>query len=214
MKKLLVFCLIICSFFGVFGVPQEYLFADEEICQVVATNCYLYESPEFTVKMKDSSESNIVLVHGQKLSILTGGQESEDFIYVQVAFDQLYSGYVYKHYVTTNPIVQDTYPVFNAKVAVEDAIVYDLNKENLLTTLDKGVKLYLYEGYEKKEPFTAVCFAGEDGKLVYGFMKTTDLSPNGINAGVITGIMVIVSCVTIILLLVFMKKIKKKKKVA
>ena len=104
--------------------------------------------------------------------------------------------------------------MFNAKVAVKDAVVYDLNKEKILTTLDKGTEIYLYEGYSKKATFTAICFIGEDDNLVYGYMKTVDLSPNGINASVITGIMVIVSCVTIILLLVFMKKVKKKKKEA
>lgn len=123
-----------------------------------------------------------------------------------------HKGYVYKFYVTMNENHEQIYPVFNAKVVVSDAKVYDLDKNLTEIKLGKDTELYLYQGYKRKADFTAVCFVQENGQLYYGFLMTDDLAPYGVNAGLITGIMVVVSCVTIILLLMFMKKVKKVKK--
>ena len=53
MKKLLSVCLIFLSLFGVFVFSQKQVFANEEVCQVIATSCYLYEEPGFDMKVKD-----------------------------------------------------------------------------------------------------------------------------------------------------------------
>lgn len=184
-------------------------FADENYVQVVASECCVYQEASFDNPIKDSGDNLIKLKHGQLLRVIEG--EKDYFIKVE------YEGYeegvfVYARYVTYNVMEQEVYPIFNAEVAVEKAIVYDLDENPTNIVLEEGKEIYLYEGYKKSSEKTAVCFVDENGKLYYGYLNTSDLSPYGINAGVITGIMVAVSCVTIILLLLFIKKKKKVKK--
>lgn len=209
MKKLLWIVLAAICLVLPLGIGRDFAAAaDTQYMSVVATECFLYENPSFDTKVTGQSGEPIVLKHGDRVELLSGGQESEKFLYIGYGD---YAGYVFKYYLTSNTSEQDVYPVFNASVAVESAQVYDLQKQDAGLTLEKGQELYLYEGYKKSEEFTAVCFVLQDSSLFYGYLKTTDLQPYGINAGVITGIVAAASCITIILLLLFMKKTKKKK---
>ena len=206
------FCFILCLLFALpLFCGQGNTFADKEYCQVVASECCIYEEANFDKPLKDSNGETISLKHGQALKVIEG--EKEGFIKVEFSAEEVYQGYVYARHVTFNKLSQEIYPVFNASVVAEEAQVYDLNEEPTDIKLTKGKELYLYKGYHKKENMTFVCFIQEDGSLYYGKIITKDLAPYGINAGVITGIVVAVSCATIILLLLFMKKTKKAKKI-
>ncbi len=200
----LCFCLTPCL------LTSEYVSGEGKTqVQVIASQCYIFEEPSFDKAVLDENNEKLVLKHGEKYELLN--QESEEFVYIK--YNEEINGYVYSHYVTTNVLEQDVYPVFNASVVAQETQVFDLD-ENPIDGLKllNGKEVYLYEGFHKKEPMTPICFVGEDGRLVYGLVKTTDISPYGVNAGVITGLVVAASCVTIILLLVFMKKSKKIKK--
>lgn len=211
--KLKVFGVLSFLFCLLFIFPvcfsQGNVFAEDGFVQVVASQCFLFEERNFETPIKDEEGENIVIKHGQRLKVLE--EEQEGFIKVEFALEETYQGFVYARYVTYNTLSQEVYPVFNASIIEDNVEVYDLDKLPTGIVLNRGKELYLYEGYAKKADFTAVCFVGEDGSLFYGKIKTKQLAPYGINAGVITGIVVAVSCVTIILLLVFMKKTKKQK---
>ena len=212
MKKFLLFVLLMLCVVTPFAFLQkETTSLAKEQARIVATECYIYEEANFDKPLLDNEENRIILKYGDSVTLLSVGQESEKFVYV--AFGGL-QGYVFKYYVNTALTDQEVYPVFNAKVAAAKAIVYDAPNEDVKTGVEitKGTELYLYEGYKKNQDFTAVGFIDSEGRMYYGYLRTADLEPYGINASIITGIVVAVSCVTIILLLIFMKKVKKPKK--
>lgn len=216
MKKLIsvfAICLLLCGMmFGFIFQRSSVVYAEDLTCQVVAESCYIYKDRNFEEKVTDSDGKTVVLKHGQVLNVLESEQEDSNYIYIETNDEFKHQGYVYKYYVTFNKNQETIYPVFNAKVVVSEAKVYDLQQNATELRLSKDTELYLYQGYKRKADFTAVCFVQENGQLYYGFLMTDDLAPYGVNAGLITGIMVVASCVTIILLLLFMKKVKKIKK--
>lgn len=176
---------------------------------VIATTCYVYETASFDSPLVINDEY-ITLKHGDTVRVY--GEEGEfsivRFDYDNVNFqDKDY--YIYSNYLTFNKVEQETYPVFNAKVANDNAVIYDLNTTVTDFTAHKGQGLFLYNGYSSKEEYTAVALVLDNGKVYYGFMKTEDIKPNGISAGLITGIVVLVTCLTIIFLLLFMRKKKR-----
>ncbi len=211
-KYFALFSLMLCFLF-IFPmfINQGNVYGEDNVVQVVASQCFLFEEKSFDNPIKNNSQENLIIKHGEKLKVLEGEQES--FIKVEYTEEKTYQGFVYARYVTYNNLSQEVYPVFNASVIENDVEVYNLDGSLAEIILNKGKELYLYEGYTKKTEFTAVCFVDEDGSLFYGKIRTKQLAPYGINAGVITGIVVAISCVTIILLLIFMKKTKKQKRV-
>ena len=172
---------------------------------IMATSCPVYETASFdSPLMIDDYE--VVLQHGNSVKFI---EEEGDFSKISFVFNGAEGeGYVYSYYLTFNKVEQEVYPVFNGKVKVDDAIVYSLDKTPKLTA-KKGQGVYLYQGYSAKEEYVAVAIIDEDGSVFYGLMKPEHIAPSGVNAGLITGIVVIASCLTIIFLLVFMKKKKK-----
>lgn len=174
---------------------------------VVSNTCYVYEDASFDSPIYDGDEK-VTFTHGEKLDVLS--DENGDFIKIKFSIgEQTQSGYVYRYYVTYSTLSQEQYPVFNAKVIHDEAIIYKSDKTPSGHTAKAGQGIYLYKGYSSGE-WNAVEIVLEDGSLYYGYMKTADISTNGISAGLITGIMLIATCLTIIFLLVFMKKKKKR----
>lgn len=173
---------------------------------VVADFCYLYSAPSFEQKVEIENQP-VILEHLDTLTVLED-DSSLQFIKVKVE-DKNVEGYVYRYYVTYDSPSQEVYPVFNGRVTKDDAIIYDLNREPTAYRAKNGQGIYLYSGFTDREDKNAVAIVLEDGSLYYGFMNTKDIAPNGVNAGLITGIVVIASCLTIIFLLLFMKKKKR-----
>ena len=136
-------------------------------------------------------------------------QEEGDFVYVNVKVEQNnYTGYVYRYYITSNS-PQIVYPVFNGNVRVDKAIIYDMDFNPTQYTASKNQGVFIYEGFSSDE-YTAIQLILEDGSLYNGYIKTVDLTPQGISPLLILGISIIAACVTIILSLLFIKKRKKK----
>lgn len=173
---------------------------------VVADFCYLYSSPSFE-EVVEYEGSPLRIEHLDFLTVLED-DETTQFIKVKVEEKNI-EGYVYRYYVTYSSPSQEVYPVFNGKVTKNDAVIYDLNRVDSTYRAKNGQGIYLYSGFTDKEKMNAVAIVLDDGSLYYGFMETKDIAPNGVNGGLITGIMVIVSCLTIIFLLLFMKKKKR-----
>lgn len=173
---------------------------------VVTTTCAVYQEASFDNPLL-INEKEVVLKHGNIVKFI---EEVGDFSKVSFSYDGAAGeGYIYSYYLTFNKVEQVNYPVFNGKVKNDNASVYDLERNPTALTASKGQGVYLYQGYSSKEEFVAVAVIIEDGSVYYGLMKSADIAPNGVNAGLITGIVVIASCLTIIFLLLFMKKKKK-----
>lgn len=182
--------------------------ADSNVKQVsvVADHCYVYESESFGSPILNG-EDKIEFKHGDKLNVLSDAGNN----FIQVNFtngENEQSGYVYRYYVTYSTLPQTQYPVFNGRVSKNDAVIYSLDKTDSGHVAKSGQGIYLYEGF-KKDEWNNVAIVLEDGTLYYGYMKTTDITPNGINTGLITGITLIMTCLTLIFMLLFMKKKKK-----
>lgn len=173
---------------------------------IIASYCYLYSSPSFSSEIVKIDENPFILYHNEKVTII---EENEDFILVKTQNEQT-QGWVYKYYLTTNTS-QIVYPVFNASVRNDNAIIYDINKSPTELKANAGQRVYLYDGFDDKNEFTAVQLLLEDGSLYNGYLKSADISPDGVSSLLIVGISIIAACVTIILSIIFIKKTKKNK---
>lgn len=200
---LLAFCMCLSFMSG-----ATFVAADQNQVTVVADRCVVYQSASFDAPLL-INEQTVTFKHGHQLTVL-GNEISSPFIQVQGDFENtLVEGFVYRYYVTFASIEIKEYPVFNASVAVENTIIYDLDKQPTEYTATKGQGLYLYNGFNDKETYTAVAVVLSDDSVYYGYVLTKDIKTKGINAGLITGFVVIISCLTIIFLLLFMKKRKQ-----
>ena len=198
MKKLIALILCIFCFFC-FAPVTNLSHADTEQMVYVINSCYVYETASFDTK-KLEGDQPIMLAHGQSVKLV---EENGDFWLI--ASDEIEG---YKFYLTKNEPREDVYLSFNATIE-NNAEIYDLEMSPAFQA-KKGQRVYLYQGYSKGE-YTAVALIREDGSVFYGFIATKDIVPDGINAGLITGIAVIISCLTLIFLLLFMKKKKGSK---
>ena len=194
-------------FLQVFAILLSTLsFTPSQSVRVIASYCYLYSEPSF--------ESEVVLDDGKPYmanlgDTLTIVSDSDgDFALVSVP-DTDISGYIYKYYITANSS-QIVYPVFNGETRRE-SVLYDIDKQPTSYTLQSGQEVYIYSGFEDDQEYTAVQVVLEDGSLYNGYIKTSDLAPDGISPLLIAGIAIIVAAVTVILSLVLIKKVKKRK---
>lgn len=171
---------------------------------VISSRAYLYNEASFSSQKVAENGQELVLNHGQELVIL---DQENDFVLVSLTIDENeYSGYIYKYYITSSSS-QTVYPVFNGSVRRE-ATIYDMDY-NPKYTIKSGQSVYIYNGYDDDDEYTAVQVVLEDGSLYNGYVRTEDLQPQGISPLLIVGISIISACITVILSLVFIKKSKK-----
>lgn len=207
MKYLLPCLLAFCLCFG-FMSSSPNATAEQNQVTVVADRCIVYQTASFDDPFL-INEKTVTFAHGHQLTVLEN-EVSSSFIQVQGNFEnEVVEGFVYRYYVTFAKIEITEYPVFNASVAVDNTVIYDLDKQPTEYTATKGQGLYLYNGFNDKETYTAVAVVLPDDSVYYGYILTKDIKTKGINAGLITGFVVIISCLTIIFLLLFMKKRKQ-----
>lgn len=173
---------------------------------VTASSCYLYEDASFTAEKVKDGENYIILTHGD---VVISENEEGNFALITIKNTEI-QGYIYKYYISQNSS-QSVYPVFNARVR-EDSIIYDLNKQETHFSAKKDQRVYIYEGFNDKEEYTAVQVVLEDGSLYNGFILTKNIQPDGISNLLIVAISIISAIVTIVLAVVFLKKFKNKKK--
>ena len=181
-------------------------FLPEQQVSVISSYCYLYQEASFLSEKVKQGNEDLIIYHGNTLEVI---QEEGDFVYVNVKVEQnYYTGYVYRYYITSNS-PQIVYPVFNGNVRVDNAIIYDMDFNPTQYVASKNQGVFIYEGFSSEE-YTAIQLILEDGSLYNGYIKTVDLTPQGISPLLIVGISIIAACVTIILSLLFIKKRKKK----
>lgn len=181
---------------------QKSFALDSGQAYVITSKCDLYTLPNFSSdKVLDENNNIISLKHKQIVNILS---IEGDFAYIE--FEET-KGYVYKFYLTSNssPLI---YPVFNATIR-NDCKVLDSDFEDSGYSLTKKTRVYIYEGYSSKKDFIAIQFVLEDGSLYNGYVDKQYIDPDGVSSVLIIGLVIIISAVTVILSLIFIKKKKK-----
>ena len=210
MKKmiLLLFALILVLPLGNVAVAHAESSTAEFF--VSANQAVLYQSPDLL------SERLETLTHKTKVTVEI--ESGEPKIYTD-GTNNFYkvthvanTGYALTEFLVKSTETIETLPNFNAKTNAE-CIVYNKDGDSYSETsltLERNQKLFLYEGYNSKLEYTAVSFV-YDNEVVYGYIKTECIAPNGINPIILTCICLIVAILGIVFSWIFVKGRKKKK---
>ncbi len=197
--------------------------SDFETYVVTANSAVVFSRSDF------ASEKIATLKHKKELFVLTnsGTPVTEfwgNFKFFKISLldneienDNFDFGYVFADLLTKKQDEIVAIPNFNAKTNKECHVFFQENGTFVesKTLLLRGQGIFLYEGFDAKKDFNAISYVF-DGKVLYGFLKTEDINPNGINPVLITCIILIVAVLSIIFTWLFMKTkhvhLKKQKK--
>ena len=178
---------------------------------VVANSATLFSDYNFT------SEKLLVLSHNDEVEIETEDNVpveyvSGDFVFYKATYEDK-TGYVLGDLVTLKTNQIESIPNFNAKTNSSCKVYFknDLNFVESEITLEKHEKIFLYEGFDSKSEWTAISFLSNN-QVLYGYIKTENVAPNGINSIFITCISIILAVVGIVFAWVFIKNKKVKLK--
>lgn len=195
---------ILSIFLTLFSITAPY---STNYAQIIVNACYLFTAPSFeSEKVLDLNNEEIILKQNDSAVVL---EESGDFALVQI--DNSIRGYVYKYYLSYGENI-DVYPTFNATIRHDDTQVFNLDYSQSSIVLDSGTRVFIYGGYDDKNEYTQVQFVDENGELFHGYVRTSNINPDGVSSLLIIGISIIVACVTIILSIIFIKKSRSNKK--
>lgn len=181
-------------------------FTPEQEAKIIASSCYLYSESSFSSECVTYQDQPVILKNGDMVEIVA---DEGQFVKVKIA-SKVVEGYVYRYYISATN-AQDVYPTFNATLRTNSNL-YSFDLEQVLTSLEEGTRLFLYDGYDDKQEFIPVTVVLEDGTLANGLVATSDIKPDGISSLLIVGITIIAACVTVLLSLIFIKKYKNNKK--
>ncbi len=210
MKKFLIPLVCFLFIFTLF-FPMNVCIADDsakfEIC---ANSANVYQNCSF------SSTVVATLKNKTEISLETDAQtpkvyESDGFCFYKITTPSL-EGFVLSEFVALKDEPLSNIPTFNAKTS-RDCIILEKTENGFEKTnisLQKGTKVFLYEGYEE-DSVVAISYVFEN-EVRFGYLQSNDVNPNGINPIIITCICLIVALISIIFALVFMKRKKLKLK--
>ena len=210
MKKFLIaLCLLLCL------ILSPTLVANAEVGSktfvVSANSAVVFETADLTSERLATLEhSTLVEVETEDGSAKIFENSSYKFYHITHAGTD---GYVIMDLLSPQGQTITAIPNFNGKT---NAVcqVYRLEGENYVETgisLEKKQKIFLYEGYNRKKVYTAISFVYEN-EVMYGYIKTSAVDPNGINPIIITCICLIAAILGITFAWMFIKGKKKKKK--
>ena len=211
MKKLFALFIFVFAVLSVI-VPttSAYAFSDQQYC-IVANKATLFELPDLASQKLASIPLNTkveIAFDGTTEKIYTDGNYN---FYKVLQYNNL-DGYVLADLVAKQKHTVQTIPNFNAKTNSECSVYFSSDQTFELSeiTLQKKHELFLYEGFDKKKDFIAVCFVWEND-VIYGFVERQYISPNGVNPIIITCITLVIALLGIIFAWLFMKNKKSKK---
>ena len=171
---------------------------------VLANSTPIYTEASYSAEQLATAEFN------DKLTLLSN-EDFNGFYYISFSFeDQNIAGYVPIEIVGEKAEEQDIVLSYNATL-LNNAIIYSPTDDSQICTLEKGVRVFLYEGYNQKADYLAVRFI-HGGELMIGRIRTEDVKPDGVNPALIVSITAIVALVTIIIILFGVTKKKRQKK--
>ena len=218
-KKHIIFAfiLIFCALFSSFSFCQNVWAQETEAFFINSNYANVFQSYDL------SSEKIVELKHHDKVIVESNDlgaikyTSSDGFEFFKIlAYNELEEksegyGYILAELLSKNINQIETIPNFNAKT-IDNAKVFFKNDNTFDEsdiTLSKGTRIYLFEGYKRKSEFCAVCFEYEN-QILYGYVKTYQIKPDGINPLLITCITLIIAVLTISLSLILIKKKKTK----
>lgn len=171
---------------------------------VLSNSAYIYSAPSF------SSEKLLQLDRGDKLTLLSD-ELSNSFYYVSFeSADEELTGYVFSEIVGPLADSQEVVLSCNATI-LNSAAILALTDDTELCKLEKGKRVFLYEGYDKEQSFQSVKFE-LDGKIFVGRVKIENVKPDGVNTALIVSVTAIIALVSIIIILLGITKKKRHKK--
>ena len=198
-----------------FCFPMHFVSAqeDSENYVLTANSATIFELPDFSSsKLHVLNNKDIVSVKCEDNSPVEYGTE---IIFYKVNLGNV-SGYVVAELLVKQVDVISSIPNFNASTN-SDCLVHFLEDTTMKQSeilLNKGQRIFLYEGFDSKSEYTAICFV-KNNQVIYGYLKTDAVSPDGINPTLIVCVLVIIAVIGIIFAWVFMKnnktRIKQKK---
>lgn len=200
MKKIFVLLLMINIFVLSLSFPQSVSFADTEYVTINTSYSYLYKDASHT------EHYDFKISGGEKLVLL---EENPDYYKISYIYENTeYIGYIPTEIASIYHADQEEIPVYNGKI-IKKTDVYTLDgtlMENI--SLDPGHEIYIYEGFNSEKKFTKIKFSF-NGNVHIGQVETVNLSPNGVNKGVIIAFSIITAIVGVILIMLGFKKKKK-----
>ena len=220
----IIFVLIFCIIFPIGN--NGFIFATSDIPEkiVVSQTTYIYSQADLKSEIiKDSNGNYIMLKQGTMLTIDTtffdsnsmfykfclkdiiDGKTSEDIGYVLIAHTVDYSKQSLHKRLDSNATIKNDNSQIFEKDTTEDG---KYNKVDII--LNKGTKVKILDGYDKNKQYTYISFYDNNNNIVSYYIQTKDLSVSGVNYSLIIGIMSLVTCVSIILILLGVKGKKKK----
>ena len=203
-------------------VNVNFAFADssQSTYVVTANQATLFAEANFaSSKLSTLPNSTQVLVEMQDDKPVE--YDSNGYVFFKVLNFQGQDGFVYADLLTPQTNVVTAIPGFNAQTA-KQCNVYFLQDNSLVQSeisLSKGERVYLYQGYDNTLTFdgnkyNAIAFVNNN-EVLYGYLPTENVIPDGVNPVLITCIVVIIALLGIIFAWLFMKnkkvKIKKSK---
>ena len=186
--------------------------ADElpESVRVITVSTGIYNSASLSDPMMNGEEE-VKAFHGEtfKVKSLIVAENS----FYEIVYNNA-SAYILKAHVLDTKINSNNIKLDTNAVLRIDAKVYEYNGENYSEidyVLEKGTRIKLLDGIDNTLEYTRISFELNEETLTY-YVPTTAISPDGMSAGGITAIALIITCTSLLLILFGFKGKKRKKK--
>ncbi len=207
MKKLAFLLIIFAFLLPFFNFSVTFAENETKNYVVTANSAVLFSEPDF------SSEKLNTLSHNTVVSIEMEAESAkayafENYVFFKVLNFEGVDGFVLADLVVPDSSQIEDIPNFNASTNARCQVFMDSENDIFL---EKGQRIFLYQGYDKNLAQTAVAFV-YDGQVLYGHIDTEFVAPDGINPAIITSVVVIIALLGIIFAWLFMKKVKVKSK--
>ncbi|MGN1200687.1 MAG: hypothetical protein ACI4R8_00280 [Candidatus Caccovivens sp.] len=136
--------------------------------------------------------------------------ENGGFIFYKVIGEN--EGYIFADLVMPKSEVVTAIPNYNGRTNAECTVFFLQENEMIESeiTLSKNQRIFIYKAFDSKAEYTAIAFEHEN-KVMYGYVQTKFVAPDGINPVIITCVVLILALIGIIFAWVFMKNSKIKK---
>lgn len=210
MKKIVLFFAIMFCFLS--ACNTDFAFAESDSSHktyvICSNSTYLYELPDLTATRLKT------LSHNTEVEILIDDNTPKefncgDYVFFKVVQFENTDCYVLADFVTAKIDAIVSTPNYNAKTNSACTLFFEIGGQMQASdiSLPRHQEIFLYEGYNGKTEYTAVSFVYEN-QVLYGYLETKFVSPNGVNPIIITCILLILAILGIIFAWLFMKKKK------
>ena len=208
MKKLL---LLVMALF-IFCVPSSSAKAEDlpASVRVITVSTRIYNSASLSDPMLNGEEE-VRAVHGDTFEVLSLVVSENSFYEISYAGESAYilKAHVLDTNIDANNVKLDTNAVLRENAEVFEYANQTYSKVDI--TLEKGTRVKLLDGIDNSLEYTRISFEIGEETLTY-YVPTTAISPDGMSAGGITAIALIITCTSLLLILFGCKGKKKKKK--